>query len=248
MEPDEWVDFGSMGWEVVFKPWQEAYEKILKSKTSEHNPFHHKMYEPIVNSVEVSSGYDMPKYEVGFVNPEMSILISPQKTHLVTNWLNSAVMEPIGDVSITGCDAWIQDSSGDWSKLGYVTKAPVIVVVAHEFDNGGFLSDHPNFQDAINAMWQYEKTPKPANQAMEAIKSLKESMPGISERVMCPQLDCTDMHLEEASTKVTIWDMVQHLNDRHKWTREAIADWLETLDVDLSFPVPDDIPKEPGEE
>lgn len=26
-----------------------------------------------------------------------------------------------------------------------------------------------------------------------------------------------------------------HLNDTHKWTREQIADWLETLDVDIRF-------------
>jgi len=30
--------------------------------------------------------------------------------------------------------------------------------------------------------------------------------------------------------------IVVHLNDNHRWTREQVADWLETLDVDLSFP------------
>lgn len=34
----------------------------------------------------------------------------------------------------------------------------------------------------------------------------------------------------------SITDVVMHLNDNHKWTREAIADWLDTLDVDLTFP------------
>ena len=27
-----------------------------------------------------------------------------------------------------------------------------------------------------------------------------------------------------------VYDMVAHLNDTHRWTREAIADWLETLE------------------
>jgi len=34
-------------------------------------------------------------------------------------------------------------------------------------------------------------------------------------------------------------NLVVHLNDTHKWTREAIADWLETLDCDLSFQNPE---------
>ena len=29
--------------------------------------------------------------------------------------------------------------------------------------------------------------------------------------------------------------LIQHLNDHHHWTRERIADWLETLPVDLTF-------------
>jgi len=32
--------------------------------------------------------------------------------------------------------------------------------------------------------------------------------------------------------------IIVHLNDGCKWTREAIADWLETLDLDLRFPTP----------
>ena len=42
-------------------------------------------------------------------------------------------------------------------------------------------------------------------------------------------------------TRKTVWMMVQHLNDLHNpndytvehWSRERIADWLETLDLDL---------------
>lgn len=32
-----------------------------------------------------------------------------------------------------------------------------------------------------------------------------------------------------------LWQMVQHLNDRHMWSREKIADWMETLDIDLTL-------------
>lgn len=32
-----------------------------------------------------------------------------------------------------------------------------------------------------------------------------------------------------------------HLNDAHRWTREEIADWLETLDHDLTFKTPEEV-------
>jgi hypothetical protein len=36
----------------------------------------------------------------------------------------------------------------------------------------------------------------------------------------------------------TLMSQVMHLNDAHRWTREKIADWLDTLDVDLAFKTP----------
>jgi len=38
-----------------------------------------------------------------------------------------------------------------------------------------------------------------------------------------------------SSMRDDLYNLIQHLNDRHRWTRQAIADWLETLDVDLTF-------------
>ena len=35
--------------------------------------------------------------------------------------------------------------------------------------------------------------------------------------------------------KVTLAALVMHLNDAHEWTRERIADWLETLPIDLTI-------------
>lgn len=36
----------------------------------------------------------------------------------------------------------------------------------------------------------------------------------------------------------TLWSLIQHLNDTEAWSREKIADWLETLDgVDLQFKI-----------
>jgi hypothetical protein len=50
-------------------------------------------------------------------------------------------------------------------------------------------------------------------------------VPGLLEKVKNPVNGVQD----------TVQSIIINLNDAHKWTREAIADWLESLDVDLEF-------------
>lgn len=42
-----------------------------------------------------------------------------------------------------------------------------------------------------------------------------------------------------ATVKQRLDKVIIHLNDNHAWPREDIADWLDTLDVDLSFQQPE---------
>lgn len=51
---------------------------------------------------------------------------------------------------------------------------------------------------------------------------------GITARADCPESNCyiCDLH---------IFGVVMHLNDDHKWTREAIADWVESEEEKLGF-------------
>lgn len=56
---------------------------------------------------------------------------------------------------------------------------------------------------------------------------LKKVLPGLLEEVRCPE--CSDNDI--------LWETVQHMNDEHEWSREKIADWLETLDVDITFQI-----------
>lgn len=46
-------------------------------------------------------------------------------------------------------------------------------------------------------------------------------------------LDSHDARMLDAERN-SVASLVQHLNDSHKWTYDQIADWLETLDVDLT--------------
>lgn len=69
------------------------------------------------------------------------------------------------------------------------------------------------------------------------LDALRTAMPAYNPRVMvvCPALGevvydqvCVDRDNSAIS-------LIMHLNDGHKWTREQVADWLDTLEVDLSF-------------
>jgi hypothetical protein len=64
---------------------------------------------------------------------------------------------------------------------------------------------------------------------------LLELLPGLKDEVTCPVCKDTEDEFEEM-----LWDIIQHLNDIHKWTRESIADWLDTLDADITFPIGED--------
>lgn len=74
----------------------------------------------------------------------------------------------------------------------------------------------------------------PDNLGVQA-EGLKKMIPGLREEFSCPHKTCTNVYMEQNKLFV----LIQHVNDAHKWTREEIADWLESLDVDLAFKVVD---------
>lgn len=47
-------------------------------------------------------------------------------------------------------------------------------------------------------------------------------------KTSCPEPTCN-------LAGVVLQSLIIHLNDDHKWARERIADWLDTLDADLEF-------------
>lgn len=62
---------------------------------------------------------------------------------------------------------------------------------------------------------------------------LLKMLPALNATANCPVFLSTSSCFFAADLQTVII----HLNDHHKWTREQIADWLETLDLDLSFRV-----------
>lgn len=64
---------------------------------------------------------------------------------------------------------------------------------------------------------------------------LEEGIPGFHQMVeWCPVSNCVQQKVNPAYLR----DTIIHLNDEHKWPRESIAEWLDTLDHDLRFKVP----------
>lgn len=49
----------------------------------------------------------------------------------------------------------------------------------------------------------------------------------------CGECDCYEDSCDYSNK--TLSSCIQHLNDEHQWSRQQIADWLETLDVDLTM-------------
>src|SRR5690606_12277031 len=73
----------------------------------------------------------------------------------------------------------------------------------------------------------YGKSPFPADTDSDASMLAHESkkLPGVEHIVRCP-----GTRNESPCPSVTsIYYIIQHLNDIHRWTREAIADWLEEI-------------------
>lgn len=79
----------------------------------------------------------------------------------------------------------------------------------------------------------------PASQSIEG--ALMDICAGLKEKVYCPVDGCTyskkgNKELYATGYPLPLSTIIQHLNDSdHHWTREQIADWLETLDIDINI-------------
>lgn len=111
----------------------------------------------------------------------------------------------------TLADAWAEDAWAEdaWSQMLQVA-------------NGGFITAK-GASDAV--------TTEPT--LIRSVHSdLTWLLPGLRKWFSCPACPVHDSTFPPGE----LFGVVTHLNDLHRWSRERIADWLETLDVDLTFP------------
>lgn len=98
--------------------------------------------------------------------------------------------------------------------------------------NGGWLTTGDKIgQIAFEGKGGSYKISSMGNQT----EKLKAVLPGLDEYVKPPPSDCQENMDHSTDVEATVWDIVQSLNDCCGWSREKIADWLETLDADLKF-------------
>jgi hypothetical protein len=80
-------------------------------------------------------------------------------------------------------------------------------------------------------------------------KALVRLIPGLKVKgIKCPvstavsafELDLWGQITHDGIHTLTLAHLIVHLNDDHRWKRERLADWLDSLDIDLSFGVTDD--------
>lgn len=72
---------------------------------------------------------------------------------------------------------------------------------------------------------------EPTSTGMVVQQNLKKLFPALMEIVNCPVCG----RLNNKHKQMSLDRMIIHLNDEHQWTREQVADWLESLDIDLGM-------------
>lgn len=94
--------------------------------------------------------------------------------------------------------------------------------------NTGFIYDKPGWSPTG---WTAEGAIQSGPDVGSIVqRNLKKLFPALSETVKCPKCATLDK-----SCSRTLDRMIIHLNDEHNWTREQVADWLESLDIDLGM-------------
>jgi len=99
--------------------------------------------------------------------------------------------------------------------------------LAKTYDKGIISWDEAN--KVVEAAKTKASNKKPSGSPIDFINQI-DLLPGLDAQVTHPV----------TKNSGTIKDIIINLNDYHKWDRGAVADWLETLDVDLRFKSPDD--------
>lgn len=120
---------------------------------------------------------------------------------------------------------------GDGNAVDYEPESAAYKFYGHTKSQPIKKKYEPVHADVFGPFWEDSSAPShdataPSHDVSGTLYAL---LPGLRTRVYCPangNVDCESLQVS---------DQVIHLNDTHRWTREQIADWLDTLDVDLRF-------------
>lgn len=108
------------------------------------------------------------------------------------------------------------------AKTEYYQKQAMLYQKPYVFEKNPF-SEYTHKAPAKYALTWYEQGVDTSHE----LQNKSQELPGVNEQVKHPV----------TGGYTTLARTIINLNDYHKWTREAIADWIETLDIDTTFPV-----------
>lgn len=100
------------------------------------------------------------------------------------------------------------------------------------------LSEHPSFAScALGAAYEAVhgpfETPGDVPDYLNAEQDWTEFPCLWDVAPVCPDLACAwteaDSVYLEFDSRDRLFDLINHMNDEHKWTRQSVANWLDTL-------------------
>lgn len=94
------------------------------------------------------------------------------------------------------------------------------------------LGNNSNYIQNTNTILDVNNFQKPFEDvhSAEKIAYASLSLPGMNAKVSCPETyKSVDLTVKCSVRNRSLWSVIQHLNDTHNWTREAIADWVDEL-------------------
>lgn len=136
----------------------------------------------------------------------------------------------------SGVPTWVQIQLDHWHDTKAAGKTWINPALPKESASGTYTSITANSHGSSLATW-YEHSPAAAPYVggRQVVGDLQRHVPDLMAWVRCPEPQnywSSGMHCDR---NFRVVDIVQHLNDHHRWDRNKIADWLESLDLDLSF-------------
>lgn len=203
-----------------FKKWEEDNPKLAKWKKEQLQKFYAYPQKVVVGMSDSEGNW----VNVGMMDPDEPLKLEMQSEFPPETIKPKKIVldKFLGDAT----QEWLEDIPSLQSYLYQYQASVTTLTSVAEYDK--------TFQDALWKAGHYQVAP--------VWDEMKNQMPELDQMVRCPG------HSSECWWASSVWSMVQHLNDSHRWSREAIADWLEESGNNPEFPTPEDVPKEPGEE
>lgn len=193
-----------------------------------------------IKSVTLSNGFisgeDFYTLKVLAVNGacfEMKIA----ESDLLTNTIDILLDKVLLDVELWITSACPMHTLTPKPPSGIVGMLSQDELLTYEVAKAAFYKHLAGLQSTVQQVPPVNPVPNPlaspvASLGITVPTALKKAVPGIKEQAHCPV--CEYGHISTGLCAMVL-DVIVHLNDTHEWTYSAVADWLESLDVNLEF-------------